>query len=68
MKSVAKITVFLMAVTASEASRLGSPSEVSGGSSSRVVWTLYITVAVDIVVVLFGLKRDLPTTNYRCRR
>jgi hypothetical protein len=33
MKSVTNIAVLLMAMTASEASRLGSPSEVSGDSS-----------------------------------
>jgi hypothetical protein len=38
MKNVAKIAVFLMAVTALEASRSAKPNEVSNGSSSRDVW------------------------------
>jgi hypothetical protein len=36
MKIIAKITVFLTAVTALEASPLGSPSEVRNDSSSRL--------------------------------
>ena len=51
MKSVAKITVLLMAMTASEASRLGSPSEVSD-DSSFVGWTWCVVVVVVIVVVV----------------
>jgi hypothetical protein len=52
MKSVAKITVFLMAVTALEASRLGSPSEVSGHSLSGVVWTCCVVDVIVIVIVI----------------
>jgi hypothetical protein len=46
----AKIAVFLMAMTALQASRLDSPSEVS---DSGVVWTCCVVViVVDIVVVV----------------
>jgi hypothetical protein len=70
MKCVAKITVFLMAVTALEASRLGSPREVSEDSSADVVWTCCVVVAMVIVpigVVLLNPSSkptaDLPTST-----
>jgi hypothetical protein len=59
-----------MAVTALEASRLGSTSEVSDDLSSGVVWTYcVVVVVVVIVIVLFNSSSkpiaDLPTTNSR---
>jgi Mn2+/Fe2+ NRAMP family transporter len=50
MKSIAKITVFLMAVTALEASRLGSPRDVSDDSH---VTSLTLCIVVIVVIVLF---------------
>lgn len=67
MKCVAKITVFLMAMNALEASRLGSPpSEVSDYySSPGVLWTCCVVVVTVVDVVLFqpssNPTADLPT-------
>jgi hypothetical protein len=74
MKSVAKITVFLMAVTALEASRLGSPtgSKVSGDLSSGVVWTCCVVVVFVFVIVVVALYQpsskqiaDCQSSNYQ---
>jgi hypothetical protein len=78
MKNVAKITVLLMALTASEASRLGNPSEVSDDSSfigrrvdlasCRCCDVIAITITVDAVFLCLNRLRTrssmfLPTPN-----